>query len=338
MILAGDIGGTKINLALFRCLAPGRVGPPIDPESHKSTNFGSFEELIESYRGRHPGTLEAISFGVAGVVFRGHAKGTHIPWEIDASSASRRLGGAPVLLLNDLVAAGHAVSALAAPDLVPIQEGTPAPEANAGLISAGTGLGESILARVAGELIPIDSEGGHADFAPRTDEEIDLFRSLRARYGRVSYERVLSGQGLVDAAQWFHERGDGRGAAAWKSHKAAAPTEDLPGVVSEAALAGSCPWCSEALDLFVSVYGAEAGNLALRGMTHAGIYLGGGIAPKILPALRGERFLRAFRDKEPHRELLSRIPVHVIKNERASVLGAARYASLEACGPSTPSL
>ncbi|HEY6221868.1 MAG TPA: glucokinase [Candidatus Eisenbacteria bacterium] len=338
MILAGDIGGTKINLALFERIGPGRVGPPIDPESHKSTGFGSFEELIVSYQGRHPGTLDAISFGIAGVVVQGRAKGTHIPWEIDASAASRRLGGAPVHLLNDLVAAGYAVQALAAVDLVPIQEGTPAPEANAGLISAGTGLGESILARLAGELVPIDSEGGHADFAPRTDEEIELFRSLRARYGRVSYERVLSGQGLLDTARWAHERGDRQGAAAWKAHEAGAPAEDLAALVSESALSGACRWCADALDLFVSVFGAEAGNLALRGVTRAGIYLGGGIAPKILPALRGERFLQAFRDKDPHGELMSRIPVHVVQNQQASVLGAARYATLEACGPPGPSL
>lgn len=339
MILAGDIGGTKINLALFRPVAPGRVGPPIDPESHKSNAFGSFEELIESYRDRHPGALDAISFGVAGVVAEGHAKGTHIPWEIDGASASRRLGGAPVFLLNDLVAAGYSLPALASSDLVTIQEGTQAPDANAGLISAGTGLGESILARVAGELHPIDSEGGHADFAPRTDVEIDLFRALRARYGRVSYERVLSGQGLADTAAWAHERGAGGGTAAWKSHEAGAgAAEGLPALVSEAALAGSCPWCSEALDLFVSIYGAEAGNLALRGVTRAGIYLGGGIAPKILPALRGKRFLDAFQDKEPHRELLSRIPVHVVQDDRASVLGAARYATLDACGPPERSL
>ncbi|HYR69430.1 MAG TPA: glucokinase [Candidatus Dormibacteraeota bacterium] len=338
MILAGDIGGTKINLALFECIGPGRVGHPIDPESHKSTGFGSFEELIESYRGRHAGAVDAISFGVAGVVIQGRAKGTHIPWEIDASAASRRLRGTPVHLMNDLVAAGYAVPALAAPDLVSIQEGTPAPEANAGLISAGTGLGESILARVAGDLIPIDSEAGHADFAPRTDDEIELFRFMRARYGRVSYERVLSGQGLVDTARWTHERDDRGGASAWKAHAAETPAEDLAALVSERALAGACRWCGAALDIFVSVYGAEAGNLALLGMTRAGIYLGGGIAPKILPALQGERFLQAFRDKDPHAELMRRIPVSVIRNQQASVLGAARYATLEACGPPTPSL
>jgi glucokinase len=338
VILAGDIGGTKINVARFERIGPGRVGPPIDPESHKSSAFASFEELIESYRGRHPGTLDAVSFGVAGVVIQGRAKGTHIPWEIDAPAASRRLGGAPVHLLNDLVAAGYAVPALTSLDLETIQEGIPAPEANAGLVSAGTGLGESILARIAGDLVPIDSEGGHADFAPRTDEEVDLFHRLRERYGRVSYERVLSGPGLVDAARWSHEKGGAPGGAAWKKHEAAARAEDLPALVSEAALALSCPWCTEALTLFVSVYGAEAGNLALRGMTRAGIYLGGGIAPKILPALRGGRFLHAFQHKEPHAELLSRIPVHVVRNERASVLGAARYATLEACGTSTPSL
>jgi glucokinase len=338
VILAGDIGGTKINLALFERIGPGRVGPPIDPESHKSADTGSFEELIESYRRRHAGAVDAISFGVAGVVIQGRAKGTHIPWEIDGTATSRRFGGTPVHLLNDLVAAGYAVPALAAPDLETIQVGSAAPEANAGLVSPGTGLGESILARVAGELIPIDSEGGHADFAPRTDDEVELFRVMRARYGRVSYERVLSGQGLVDTARWTHERGGSSGTAAWKAHEAETPTADLAALVSERALAEACQWCVGALDLFVSVLGGEAGNLALRGMTRAGIYLGGGIAPKILPALKGERFLQAFRDKSPHVDLLSRIPVHVIRNQEASVLGAARYATLEACGPPGPSL
>jgi len=242
VILAGDIGGTKINLALFRPQGR-RAGGAIDPESHKSAEFASFEDLIEAYRRRHPGPLDVISFGIAGVVAGGRAKGTHIPWEIDAAASSGRLGGTPVLLINDLVAAGYAVPALAAEDLIPIQEGAPDPEANAGLISPGTGLGESILARVAGELIPIESEGGHADFAPRTDDEIELFRFLKARFGRVSYERVLSGQGLVQVARWTHSRRGARGTDAWKSHEAGAGEEDLAAAVSGAALAGSCPFC-----------------------------------------------------------------------------------------------
>ncbi len=328
MILAGDVGGTKANLALFESNGDSRTGPPLHAESHRCADFPTFDALLESYRGRHPGTLDVACFGVAGPVLHDRVKGTNLPWEVDAAAASRRLGGSPVLLLNDLAAAGYSVPALGPADLVTIQEGTADREANAGLISAGTGLGESILARMDGELIPIASEAGFADFAPRTDLEIDLFRALREQIGRVAYEHVLSGPGLVLVARWTHTRGAGAGAAAWKTHEAAAAGEELAASVSAAAIAGGCRWCAEALEIFVTVYGAEAGNLALRGVAWAGIYLGGGIAPKILPALRGERFLQAFRDKEPHRKLLSAVPVHVIQNEQAAVLGAARFASL----------
>ena len=328
MILAGDIGGTKASLALFETNGEGRLGPATHPESHRGADFPSLMDLLDAYRARHPARIDAACFGVAGPVIRGSVQGTNIPWRVDGVETARRLGIKSVSLLNDLAAAGYAVPLLTADDLVTIQEGAADRDANAAIISAGTGLGESILARVAGDWIPIDSEGGFADFAPRTDEEIDLFRDLRSRLGRVAYEHVLSGPGLVQVGRWSHARGGAAAAAAWKAHQADASGDDLAASVSAAAIGGSCIWCGEALDLFVSVYGAEAGNLALRGVARAGVYLGGGIAPKILPALKGDRFLRAFRDKAPHAELLGAIPVRVIQNEQAGVLGAARYASL----------
>lgn len=327
MILAGDIGGTKANLALFETNGAGRLGPALHPESHRGADFPSLERLLEGYRARHPGTIDAACFGVAGPVIGGSVRGTNIPWTVHAVETARTLGIRSVLLLNDLAAAGYAVPILTADDLETIQNGVADPEANAAIISPGTGLGESILARISGELVPIASEAGFADFAPRSDVEIDLLRDLRARFGRVSYEHVLSGPGLAQVARFTHERGGKDGASAWKAH----PTEaedDLAAHVSTSALGGACRWCGEALDLFVSILGAEAGNVALRGLARAGVYLGGGIAPKILPALRGERFLRAFRDKAPHVELLRAVPVHVIRDERAGVRGAARYASL----------
>lgn len=328
MILAGDIGGTKASLALFEVDRAGRLGPAIHPEFHRGADFPSLEALLGAYHERHPGNIDAACFGVAGPVISGSVQGTNMPWRVDAADTARRLGIGTVLLLNDLAAAGYSIPLLGAGDLESIQRGAADPEANAAIIAAGTGLGESILVRVAGDWIPIASEGGFADFAPRTDEEIELFRDLRSRLGRVAYEHVLSGPGLVHVARWTHARGGTAGASAWRAHEAGAREDGLAAAISASAIDGACRSCVEALDLFVSVYGAEAGNLALRGLARAGIYLGGGIAPKILPALKGDRFLRAFRDKAPHAGLLETIPVWVIRNEHAAVMGAARYASL----------
>jgi glucokinase len=330
MILAGDVGGTKANLALFESEGSGRISLPRNPETYRCADFPSFEALIEEYRRRHPGPVEIASFGVAGPVIREHVKGTHLPWEIDAVGASRRLGIRAVLLLNDLAATGHGISALTADELIPIQAGEPDPESCAGLIAAGTGLGETLLVPTATSRVPIPSEGGHADFAPRTDREIELFRELRARFGRVSYERVVSGLGILNVARWTHAAEKAR--TAWRNHEAEDSTEnsDLPAAITSRALDRSCPWCREALDIFISAYGAEAGNLALRGLARGGIYLGGGIAPKLVPALLEGTFLEAFRDKEPHADLLATIPIWVIRDDRTAVLGAARFATLTA--------
>lgn len=328
MILAGDIGGTNASLALFERNGSGRLGRPLEAESHRSADFPSLVALLEAYLARHSAPIEAACFGVAGPVIRDTVRGTNIPWAVSAADTAKALGVRSVFLLNDLAAAGYAIPILADDDLVTIQRGVPDPGANAAVISAGTGLGETILARVNGELIPIASEGGFGDFAPRTDEEIELLRDVRARLGRVAYEHVLSGPGLSNVARFTHERGGAAAGAAWTAHQSGAAGDTLAARISASALSGTCRFCGDALDLFVSIYGAEAGNLALRGLARAGIYLGGGIAPKILPALQGPRFLTPFRDKAPHADLLAAVPIHVIRNERAGVLGAARYASL----------
>jgi glucokinase len=333
VILAGDIGGTKASLALFERAENGTIGPRREPEVFRAADFESPEALLDEYLRRHPAPVECASFGVAGPPVRGRVIGTNLAWPMDASSIGKRLG-APVFFLNDLEASGYGIPALAPEDLVPIQKGVPDPEGNAALIAAGTGLGESILARVRGTLVPVASEGGHGDFAARTDEEIELFRALRAREGRVSYETVVSGQGLARVAEWMHGRTvDGLpprgGTRGWKEHLAEVDEDDLPALVSRNGIEEDCAWCERALEIFVSVFGAEAGNLALRCVARAGVYLAGGIAPKILPALDSDRFRRAFTDKPPHTELLSSIPVWVIRNEHSAVLGAARYASLQ---------
>lgn len=334
MILAGDIGGTKASLALFEPKGSGTIGPRREPEVFRAADFESPEALLAEYLKRHPASVSCASFGVAGPPVRGRVVGTNLAWPMDASSISKRLG-APVHFLNDLEASGYGIPVLTPEDLAPIQRGAPDPEGNAGLIAAGTGLGETTLARVHGSLVPVASEGGHADFAARTDEEVELFRALRAEDGRVSYETILSGRGLARVGEWMHGRThEGLpprgGPEAWKEHLAEAGDEDrLPAFVSRSGIESDCPWCARALGLFVSVFGAEAGNLALRCVARGGIYLAGGIAPKILPALDSDTFRRAFTEKPPHRELLSSIPVWVVRNEHSAVLGAARYASLQ---------
>jgi glucokinase len=224
-----------------------------------------------------------------------------------------------VHLLNDLEALANSVEALADNEYVMLQQGIARKDGNAAVIAAGTGLGEAYLHRTGGRLVPMPSEGGHADFAPRTDREIDLLRMLRKDYGRAEVEHVLSGPGLLNIHRLTHHG------------RTCAPLEGMtpemgPAAISQAALASHCDACEEALDIFVSAYGAEAGNLALRGVATAGLYVGGGMAPKILPALMKGAFMEAFCAKGTMTELASRIPVKVILNTEAGLLGAALYA------------
>ena len=325
MILAGDVGGTKTNLALFKVVG-GLPGAPIGPELLPSADYPSLGALVGEYLLRHPDPVEAACFGVAGAVVDGRVRVTNLPWTVDSEPLARKLGLSRVHLINDLVATGYGIAALRPGELELIQKGEPARDANAGLLAAGTGLGESILVRVGKDFLPIPSEAGHADFAPRTDDELKVFRAFRERYGRVSYERVLSGPGIAALGELFHGE---RGASGdWARHLEEAGAVGPAEVVSRLGMERSCPGCEDALRLFVGVYGAEAGNMALRAVARAGIYLGGGIAPKILPALKWDVFLEAFRDKDHLRPLLSSIPVWVIRNEGTGLLGAARYAAM----------
>ncbi len=327
MILAVDIGGTKTNLARFEAAGPGRVGPPRGFQSLHSAAFPSLPALLAEYLRLEPGALSAAAFGVAGAVVGDRVTAANLPWPVEPAALARQLGLPRVHVINDLVATGYGIPALPREALAPLQEGAEAPEANAGLLAAGTGLGESILVRTGGGLLPVPSEGGHADYAPRTDRDLEVFHALRQQFGRVSVERVVSGPGLVNVARVLH--GAAGAGAAWRAHEAEAAGADLAGGVSERALAGSCAPCAEALDLFVAAYGAEAGNLALRGLTLGGVYLGGGIAPKILPALAGPSFLEAFRRKDHLEPLLAAVPVRVILEQRTAMIGAARFASLQ---------
>ena len=319
MLLAGDVGGTKTLLGLFESAEP---RPRLVVLHRYTTNaFKSFTEILDAFaRDVHkPFSVDAVAVGVAGPVVDEAASLTHVGWDISTAEIRARFGTANAHLLNDLEAMGHSVSVLTPDELDILQRGEPRPDGNAVVIAAGTGLGEACLHRVNGKWWPLSSEGGHADFAARTDREIELLTVVRREHGRAAVEDVVSGQGLLNLHRLTH---DGRDCDSIRGLDAIA----APAGITQAGLGGRCPGCVEALSMFVSAYGAEAGNLALRGVATAGVFVGGGSAPKILPALRDGRFIEAFRAKGPMTELVSRMPVMVILNADAGLLGAAVYA------------
>jgi glucokinase len=326
MILGGDVGGTKTLLGLFT-EAP--VRPVLVERFSASTlDFATLEDMVDVFlteRNVPPGQIRAASFGVAGPIFDQVAELTNVPWNVDASAVARRFAFPHVTLLNDLQAMAYSVPVLEPSELEVLQAGRSVDTGNAALIAAGTGLGEALLHRVGGRFIPSPTEGGHADFAARTPEEIALLIELTRTCGRVDYEHVLSGPGLVNIHRFLHPNGcDACGRDADSAR--------LPAAISQAALEGTCPQCVHALDMFVSVYGAEAGNLALRSVASAGLYLGGGIAPKILPALKSTRFIEAFTSKQPMADFLAHVPVRVILNDHAGLIGASVHANRRAAG------
>jgi glucokinase len=359
MLLAGDVGGTKTLLGLFTA-RPDRPSA-IDVGEFTTLDYSGLEPMIESFlESRDVGSrhIEAASFGVAGAVTDQVARLTNVPWLVEGESIKERLGFRRSYVLNDLEAMAYGVTVLEQDELSMIQRGVPHPKGNAAVIAAGTGLGEAMLLNVNGQFIPGPSEGGHADFAPRTAREIDLLRELMRIYGRVSVEAILSGPGLVNVYQFTHQSfGTDPGVVPIYqfSHQAAGADRarmegsvlpsrlcegvgrvsdpaDLPARISRAAMERRCAQCVEALDIFVSVYGAESGNIALRTVATAGVYVGGGIAPKILPALESGIFLDAFRAKEPMADFVATIPIAVILNPDAGLLGAAVHAQQMSVG------
>ena len=319
MILAGDVGGTKTLLGVFE-RAPRRP-TQVHLFRYSTTAFTSFGDLLAAFVRElgAPPRFDAVALGVAGPVVGRVARLTNYTWAVDADEVAE-WAGAPAALLNDLEAMAHSLEVLAPDEQVVLQAGVPQPDGNAGLVAAGTGLGEAALHRVGGRLVPAPSEAGHADFAARTEQEWALARMLTARYGRATVEHVLSGPGLVNLHRFTH---DGEPCPAVDGVD---PTRH-PAAVTSAALAGRCGHCVEALRLFVSLYGAEAGNLALRTLATAGLYVGGGIVRHILPAIQQDpTFMDAFLSKAPMDALLRRVPVRLILNADTGILGAAVHA------------
>ena len=317
LILAGDVGGTKTWLGLFTLDGP---RPSLLETRHYPTlEFDALTPMVARFLDRTgaTGQVAAACFGVAGPVRANVSTLTNVPWEVDGAEIGSRLGIATVRLLNDLEAMACAVPLLAAQELAVIQPGAPVAGGNAALIAPGTGLGEAGLLAVGDRLVPVPSEGGHTDFAARTPRELELVAVLSARRERVALEDVVSGPGLVNLHTFTHR------STRCVSCSLADEPDRQPAAITAAALDGGCGACVEALDLFVSALGAAAGNLALRTYATAGLYLGGGIAPQILPALRTGRFLEALVDKGPMRPLLEQVPVSVILEQRAALVGAA---------------
>jgi glucokinase len=342
MLLAGDVGGTKTLLGLFTP-KPDRPSA-IDVGEFVTLDYAGLEPMIEAFlepRGVESRHVEAACFGVAGAVTDEVARMTNVPWLVDAAAVGERLNFRRTSVLNDLETLAYGVTVLESDELTMLQRGVPHANGNAAVIAAGTGLGEGLLLNVNGRFIPGASEGGHADFAPRTPREMDLLRELTRIYGRVSYETILSGPGLVNVYQFTHQS---FGTSPVRTLGAISPSRlcpaighvsdptELPAHISRAALEHSCDQCVEALEIFVTIYGAEAGNIALRTVATAGVYVGGGIAPKILPALQSGTFLDAFRAKEPMADFVATIPVAVILNPDAGLLGAAVHAQQMSVG------
>ena len=321
MILAGDVGGTKTALAaLDETSATRRI---VREATLASREIESFEDAVAAFVGGAPALrVRAACFGVAGPVVDGRCVTTNLPWELEEATLAGALG-CPVRLINDLEAAATGVLDLPDEDFLILQSGERRSGRHMAMIAAGTGLGEAFMIWSGARYQVVASEGGHADFAPRDELEVDLLRFLRAEFGHVSYERVVSGPGLHHLYRFLQTRA-GHAAPDWLRHRLG--SEDPSAVISEVALAGDDPVCVEALDCFVSVYGSEAGNLALKAVATGGVVVGGGIAPRIRARLAGGRFVKAFLAKGRFAELLSTVPVKVALDPRAPLWGAARVA------------
>jgi glucokinase len=320
MILAGDVGGTKVHLALFDFKDGDLVH--VRDKQYPAKEYAGLEEIVREFAGS--AKVNAACFGVPGPVREGRLRLTNLPWTLDSRELARDLSIDYVFLINDLQANGYGIAELGPDQIYTLSEGDSGQVGNRALISAGTGLGEGFLIWDGRTHVPYPSEGGHTDFGPRTEDEIDLLRFLKQKYnGRISHERVISGMGLTNIYEFLREV-RGVDEPNWLAKRMA--EEDPNAVITELALAAKSEICEKATDMFVSAYGAEAGNLALKIMSVGGLYLGGGIAPRILEKLKDGTFMKAFTDKGRLSQLLVNTPVRVILEPRTALIGAAAHA------------
>ena len=321
VILVGDIGGTHTRLAIIDTLKGNFHF--LAEQTFSSREEPSLESALRKFLVTPVPPITGAAFGVAGPVRQGRCEATNLPWVIDSRELARLLTLPRVGLINDWEAGAYGIDALEEKDFEVLNPGAPDARGNRAVIAAGTGLGEVGLFWDGREYRPFASEGGHADFAPRNHLEMGLLDYLLKRHPRVSVERVVCGQGLFTIYQFLKDQGHGE-EPKWLADQMR--QKDPPAVITENALGGKSALCTQALDLFVSLYGAEAGNMALKVMATGGVYLGGGIAPKIVARLKEPVFMNAFTAKGRMRPLLQNIPVRVILNPKVALLGAARYA------------
>ena len=323
-VLAGDVGGTKTRLALME---PGEGFLRVRAEAeYPSADYAGLAEAAQAFLSGQTEAVDAAAFGLPGPVVADQVRTTNLPWTVAAEELRRALGIRTVALLNDLEATAYGIGELDPADVEVLAEGDPRAGGNAALIAPGTGLGEAGLFWDGARHRPFATEGGHADFAPADETDAALHAHLAEQFGHVSWERVLSGPGLTNVHAFLRTYRD-KAVPNWLAREV--DTGDAPAAISRAAEARSCPVCAEAMDRFVRYFGAEAGNLGLAFMATGGVYLGGGIPPRIAGRLLEPDFLEAFRAKGRMRELMERMPVRLIRNDRAALLGAARRAALE---------
>lgn len=354
MILAGDIGGTKTNLALYDWTTE-RV-EPLRLESFHSRDYTSLEDILVEFlapprlsqgdaetkdessgakaekQPSEPMKLAAACFGVAGPVIDNHSQTTNLPWIVDGPTIAKQFEIPRVQLLNDLEATAYGILWLRSEELEVLNVGNPPKKRQAfALIAAGTGLGEAILFWDGKSYRPMPSEGGHADFAPNNDQEIELLRYLRGQYLHVSYERILSGPGLHAVYEFLRDTKKNEPTWLAEKIKVGNPAAEI----AQAGLQGQAEIAKQALELFATIYGAEAGNLALKVLSLDGVYVGGGIAPKLITKLQDGTFMKAFTNKGRYKRLMSQMPVKVIMNQQTALLGAASVAAALSLAPTS---
>jgi glucokinase len=325
LVLAGDIGGTKSSLAMVELGARGELHP-IREARFPSPSFAGLGAIIESFLGDHDRGFAAACFGVPGPVIDGVCRTTNLPWLIDANALAVQLGLPTVSLINDFVAAAYGVLALPPSALATLQQGVPVEHATKAVLGAGTGLGQAFLTWDGRCYLPHPTEGGHGGFAPQGALQSELLAALEQTGSPVVVEDVVSGPGLVRVYDFLVARG----VSTSREVRLAMADEDPGAVISRFANQHNDPACQQALDLFVQAYGAEAGSMALRTLPFGGVYIAGGIAPRILPTLQRGGFIEAFCRRRRYSQLLSRLPVHVVMEPRVGLLGAALTAAGQA--------
>jgi glucokinase len=313
MILAGDIGGTKTNLGLFD-VANGTLAKATD-KRYPSREHAGLEEIVKDFLSVTGAKVSAASFGIAGPVVDNKVHAGNLPWVVDGATMAKLVGLPRVRLMNDLEAAAYGIAVMRPQDLEMLYAGVPEPRTHRAVIAAGTGLGEALLFWDGEKHVPMATEAGHADFAPHTEQHADLWKFVKSRGQFASAELILSGRGFKTVHEFL--------GPAVKHPGFDDPAVDQAPTITRLGLSGECPVCVKTLDLWVEIYGSEAGNLAVRSVARGGIYVAGGIAVKILPKMKDGRFVAAARDKEKMQDFLTKVPIHVVLDEECPLKGAA---------------